>query len=1009
MLGSWNIHKLSDSKLENAYVYSWIIQHDIILISEIKTLLLFNVPGYKTIMGNHKHSRHGGIAMLIRNCLFNSICHVDKSCDDQLWFKLSFLPDVLFGGCYILPSDSIHYTDHSIANIQAKCFSSKEKCIIFGDINARCGESINELVTTDTYFNYTPIDNISRPNSNGSKLLQVCKDCELLVINNLSTCDMEFKSALTFRKKDQWISEVDLFIVARDILKAISGFQVNQSLLIPSDHAPISMKINSDSLNSVDSKNMLMRAKDLGEHAVSLLKPTPKSNKPIMYRNINQSSFLCQLETCDIPVIPCDISPDTNVICEKFASILYQCSVNSREYKPKENINVNETNRWKRILDSNDSKVLWQAINWNGHYDEKSVTDRPADSEFQEHLEELLCPTDTDITNLTENSDIEIPILDCPIDVPETVHVIEKQLNPYKSCGLDGISPGVFRILPNCWILFFCMLLNLIFLAHYPISWTVAKLNMLYKKGNSMDCNNYRGISIINSMAKIYDYILNNRLTKWYSPQREQSGAQAKRGCIEQIVTLRLIMDYCFRKKQKLYVAFIDFSKAYDRVPRSLLFSILRKLGCGAVMLAALVDMYSITQSVLGSVSITANLGVRQGSPTSCLLFIIFVDMLIKKVKSKCDNDGFLSWLHLLMLMDDTVILATSRDQLRKKLQLLHEFCEESGMVINEDKTKFMVIHGTDYDRLPMYIGSIIMKHCNQYVYLGVIFTSDGSALSSLKQHVLEKKKHLNKLIMFFFKNQDMPFVMKKKVLDAAFSAALLYGCEAWLNVSLKQVENLYHTSVKSLLGVRNTTGNNLCLLELGYPPLKSLIQARQHKFLKNAISDRKDMSDDPLMFALQLTEMRNHNMWEYISGVLKEDNFISKGMESLKTIVKESERTKSKTYLLLNPNLSIHSSYLSSSNMIPEYLRIVFSRFRLSSHRLRIETGRWARIPPEDRLCQCGGAIQTEEHVLVSCPLVQHIRDLYSYDISYPDFLENMKTVNEFTLLYKITKFFED
>jgi len=235
VLGSWNIHKLSDSKLENAYVYSWIIQHDIILISEIKTLLLFNVTGYKTIMGNHKHSRHGGIAMLIRNCLFNSICHVDKSCDDQLWFKLSFLPDVLFGGCYILPSDSIHYTDHSIANIQAKCFSSKEKCIIFGDINARCGESINELVTTDTYFNYTPIDNISRPNSNGSKLLQLCKDCELLVINNLSTCDMEFKSALTFRKKDQWISEVDLFIVARDILKAISGFQVNQSLLIPSD------------------------------------------------------------------------------------------------------------------------------------------------------------------------------------------------------------------------------------------------------------------------------------------------------------------------------------------------------------------------------------------------------------------------------------------------------------------------------------------------------------------------------------------------------------------------------------------------------------------------------------------------------------------------------------------------------------------------------------------------------------------------------------------------------
>ena len=90
---------------------------------------------------------------------------------------------------------------------------------------------------------------------------------------------------------------------------------------------------------------------------------------------------------------------------------------------------------------------------------------------------------------------------------------------------------------------------------------------MLFKKGHRLDCGNWRGISIINAIAKLYDYVLYNRLSQWFMPCREQAGAQPKRGCTEHIVSLRLLMDYCFRKKIKLYVAFIDFSKAYDRVP----------------------------------------------------------------------------------------------------------------------------------------------------------------------------------------------------------------------------------------------------------------------------------------------------------------------------------------------------------------------------------------------------------------------------------------------------------
>ena len=244
---------------------------------------------------------------------------------------------------------------------------------------------------------------------------------------------------------------------------------------------------------------------------------------------------------------------------------------------------------------------------------------------------------------------------------------------------------------------------------------------MLFKKGDKANCDNYLGISMINNVAKICDYILCNRLTQWFTPDHEQAGAQKKRGCIEHLVTLRLIINYCFRKKLQLYIAYIDFSKAYDRVPRNKLVDILKRLGCGCAMLLALIAMYKITKSILGMAVITKIVGVRRGSPTSCFLFILYVNVLIWMPKDRCAPGGFLKWLHVLMLMDDTVILATSRERLIEKLYILDAFCESHGMIINESKTKFMLIHGGVRDRMPIKISSRMIEQWDQYVYLGSI------------------------------------------------------------------------------------------------------------------------------------------------------------------------------------------------------------------------------------------------------------------------------------------------
>ena len=196
-------------------------------------------------------------------------------------------------------------------------------------------------------------------------------------------------------------------------------------------------------------------------------------------------------------------------------------------------------------------------------------------------------------------TNVYIPILDDPISYDEVKRQI-KRLKSNKAGGPDGIPPGLFRMLPFAWILCIVTLFNNVFMyAIYPVSWINAKLFTVFKKGSRLLVKNYRAINVINAIAKLYDMVLCVRLSAWFSPFREQAGAQSGRGCLEHIITLRLLIDLARRKKYKLFVTFVDFQQAYDKVPRYMLFRILKRLGCGSVMLFAIISMYRITKSII--------------------------------------------------------------------------------------------------------------------------------------------------------------------------------------------------------------------------------------------------------------------------------------------------------------------------------------------------------------------------------------------------------------------------
>ena len=111
---------------------------------------------------------------------------------------------------------------------------------------------------------------------------------------------------------------------------------------------------------------------------------------------------------------------------------------------------------------------------------------------------------------------------------------------------------------------------------------------------------------------------------------------------------------------------------------------------------------------------------------------------------------------------------------------------------------------------------------------------------------------------------------------------------------------------------------------------------------------------------------------------------------------------------MAINPELCVHPMYVSDLNA-DDGLRINCTRLRIS-HRLRIETGRWARIAPENRLCQCGEAVQDEKHVIQDCHLTNDIRVKYNKsDVVFSNFIKSEMCKSDLCFITDILTFFAE
>ena len=170
----------------------------------------------------------------------------------------------------------------------------------------------------------------------------------------------------------------------------------------------------------------------------------------------------------------------------------------------------------------------------------------------------------------------------------------------------------------------------------------------------------------------------------------------------------------------------------------------------------------------------------------------------------------------------------------------------------------------------------------------------------------------------------------------------IFYSSETWLTFDLKSAESPYRATLKQLLSVRKSTPTDCLLIESDMPTAKGYIRSKQLLFHRKLLS-RDGFWESYIGKALTLAQRHRTPMSRVIDSILSLPPSTDPSVESrvqCKTRVASSDSSRCKMYSLLNPTLSVSCIY-TSHICIPEYLRVAYTRIKLSSHRLRIETGR--------------------------------------------------------------------
>ena len=653
---------------------------------------------------------------------------------------------------------------------------------------------------------------------------------------------------------------------------------------------------------------------------------------------------------------------------------MYAETLEEREYNVKENVS------WKRVS-KEDPRKMWKMIDYKDNMSsqkrEDSISPQVVHKYFTnifqaEHLASK--PTVDDVLKDLDDYDYSDSELDAEFS-NDDLNLGIKEIG--RGIGLDGLDKSIAHLFPqqlrNALLQFF----NHVFQTQYPEEWIYQILRPELKKGHTVRNPKLRGVAISSLLPTLYDILLDNRFKPWYEINPEQAGFRELQGCLVQIFSLYLLMELAKSLNETIFIGFIDYEKAFDFVNRCDIVKdlIAEKAGCRFVR--AVANMYMNTYYVpkVSSTStgepILARHGVTQGRKSSTSLFSFTMRNIPQSIHLK---DSFLQGNHVFQLADDSSIATNLFDELQIGFGQLIDASDVKFMVTNTDKTFYLHL-SDDPIREDMLLsnGYTISAALNdEHLYLGMWFMASCEVLQQLLCNFRHRSFNIKKFCDWLEINTMTPVNIKICVLDCCMFAAYLYGCECWSSTIEEVRERILATErklLKIILQVKPSTPNEIVYTEIGRCDMMCRIKKRQKRFFESC----KQLTEEDAILSKIMRMCSHLDFYKYYESL--GDDLDQVNMNEMKEVINNSTKSHCMRYREISEvkyNDVIYGQYLREDK------RVVLSKWRLSSHKLRIETGRYTTplTPRQERVCpECPTFIEDEYHVVYQCPLYSNVR----------------------------------
>ena len=677
----------------------------------------------------------------------------------------------------------------------------------------------------------------------------------------------------------------------------------------------------------------------------------------------------------------------------------------------------------KRLVESrNDPKTFWTSIKQSMN-NECTSDEHILKNDWSKYFKTLLNP----VTNAQNEHPPLVEhgggVIDCSsLNIPITEEEIKNSLSKLrnnKSPGPDGICIEIYKSTIETILPYLVQLFNEILdTGNFPSEWSESIITPIHKKGPKSDPGNYRGISLINSLGKIFVSVLNSRLQHFCDEHElideSQAGFRKDYSTTDNIFTLcALAQKYLSKPGGRFYCIFIDFAKAFDCIKHYRLWATFIQYGINGKFLNIFKSMYKQLKSCVKTRHgltefFSCGIGTRQGCISSPLIFSLFINDLVLFLRQECDRGIFVSNdipdLFALLFADDVSSFGETCNRLQRQINLIANFCDSIEMSVNLSKTKIVVFRNGGclraYEKW-FYKGDPI-EVVPFYKYLGMYMTPK---LIWSKTHECAANQALKVTACIFKYQYKFGYFYPDdifKLFDSMVKPILCYGCEIWGYQYIERIEKVHIQFLKRYCKLPQNAADIFVYGECGRLPLCVTYFTRCIKYWTKLITmnrSRYPYQTYKMLYNLdecgrttwasQIRFLLNSNGFGY-AWISQEVGNINLFIQTFKQRVIDGCIQKWSTKLTNSSKADTYRGFKSLLNIerylytdMPNSLKATLARFRCSCHELLIEKGRHINIDREHRYCPICiknniHVVETEFHFFLECPLYEGLRMKY-------------------------------